>query len=662
MPQIQQQSITSMFTSISSNSALRNSFDEQRYRDALIGLLTRRRVAFSAVEWDELKDMMLAGNPAIEDLLITSRRTAVRYIASNYILYREQLKVKLSSARGSIHISTDLWTSPHRSALLAVCAQWVSDNYTIEKALLGLPECRYSHSGEKQAQLILETLETFGIQSQIGYHTGDNASSNDTCLKHLESLLREKHAVEFDAKRRRIRCIAHIINLSLQAFLLASSKEALNAAFAAANDVSGEEFLEQFSEVLESHQQKRRENQASSKAPQSQLTQRHSQTRATRDSQSLVNDDFSGIESIPALSKVHRLCVWLHSSTLHADAWEDAVGLRLGTDNKTRWSSWYQVIDRALGKINDIKLFMLQYAGDLGDICLDNDDWDILGKMHAFLQPFASATLYGEGDRSSISASLKLMDSLLVHYEKNKEHYSQSEHRNPRMLRAIEMGWFVLDKYYTMTEEVPVYASALLLNPSCRVAYLKKNWPREWHEPAIAAARRVWDLDFKNRLPPERPTSSDIMPPPSKRRGVVLGQLFESMEAITSDSRTIDDFMTFIEQPTFRIDCTPFEWWCREEQRQRYPRLSQMALEILSIPPESSEPERTFSGSRRTCSWDRSRLTCLNIQRIECIGNWRREGHIQPVSANGQGMCMEPMPEGELEEIDDDSIDLIEWL
>ncbi|KAH8800170.1 hypothetical protein F5884DRAFT_685887, partial [Xylogone sp. PMI_703] len=53
---------------------------------------------------------------------------------------------------------------------------------------------------------------------------------------------------------------------------------------------------------------------------------------------------------------------------------------------------------------------------------------------------------------------------------------------------SIEMGWFVLNKYYTMTEETPVYAVALLLNLSCRVAYLKKNWPDEWHEPAIVAA------------------------------------------------------------------------------------------------------------------------------------------------------------------------------
>lgn len=43
------------------------------------------------------------------------------------------------------------------------------------------------------------------------------------------------------------------------------------------------------------------------------------------------------------------------------------------------------------------------------------------------------------------------------------------------MLQAIDMGWFVLNKYYAMTDNVPVYAAALLLDPSKRQAYIKQN-------------------------------------------------------------------------------------------------------------------------------------------------------------------------------------------
>lgn len=41
------------------------------------------------------------------------------------------------------------------------------------------------------------------------------------------------------------------------------------------------------------------------------------------------------------------------------------------------------------------------------------------------------------------------------------------------MLHCIEMGWFVLDKYYTISGDTLVYAAALLLNPSKRSKYIK---------------------------------------------------------------------------------------------------------------------------------------------------------------------------------------------
>ena len=96
-----------MFVPITSQNGLRNSFNQQAYREAIISLLTRRRMPFSAVEWSEMKDLALACNPAIEDLLISSRRTAVRYIASNYRLYRGQIKEGLAASISPIHIEAD---------------------------------------------------------------------------------------------------------------------------------------------------------------------------------------------------------------------------------------------------------------------------------------------------------------------------------------------------------------------------------------------------------------------------------------------------------------------------------------------------------------------------------------------------------------------------
>ncbi|ENH63497.1 hypothetical protein FOC1_g10000105, partial [Fusarium oxysporum f. sp. cubense race 1] len=74
-----------------------------------------------------------------------------------------------------------------------------------------------------------------------------------------------------------------------------------------------------------------------------------------------------------------------------------------------------------------------------------------------------------------------------------------------------------------------------------------------------------------------------------------------------------------------------------------YPRLSRMAIDILSIPSESAEPERAFSGARRTASWDRLRITCKNLEKVECIGNWLREGLIVPSGEGGLGLVCNPL-------------------
>jgi len=47
-----------------------------------------------------------------------------------------------------------------------------------------------------------------------------------------------------------------------------------------------------------------------------------------------------------------------------------------------------------------------------------------------------------------------------------------------------------------------------------------------------------------------------------------------------------------------------------------------MAIDILLILVMSDEPERVFSGARRTISWERAQLSAKNIERVECLKNW----------------------------------------
>lgn len=175
---------------------LPKAFNQQEYHDAIIRMLTIHRMPFSIIEWDALTQLCLACNPAVNDYLIRSRTTPVRLLLSNFTHYREQLARQLQSAISPIHIQSDLCTSPHRHAILAVCPQWVDKDYRLPKPPLAMPECFGDHSGATQPGLIYEIIKIYGIWSNVGWHTSHNATSNHTCLEELSRLLQVKHQLD----------------------------------------------------------------------------------------------------------------------------------------------------------------------------------------------------------------------------------------------------------------------------------------------------------------------------------------------------------------------------------------------------------------------------------------------------------------------------------
>ena len=73
------------------------------------------------------------------------------------------------------------------------------------------------------------------------------------------------------------------------------------------------------------------------------------------------------------------------------------------------------------------------------------------------------------------------------------------------------------------------------------------------------------------------------------------------------------------EQPYDPRDKGALAWWLQDTQRQRWPRLALLAIDVLSIPAMSDEPERVFSSARRTISWDRGQMIPETIKWRECL-------------------------------------------
>ncbi|KAM3517794.1 hypothetical protein MY4038_010248 [Beauveria bassiana] len=563
----------------SEESILRNTIQLDAFYEAQIQLITRRRLPLNCVSWPEYQALLCAVNPRAEE-----------------------------AAKSKVHFSIDLWSSPHRKAFLGICGQWVDDNYELREALLGLPNIRHNHSGETMSRHLLDTIRHFGIADNVGYFTADNATSNDTCMSALSMSLASEFGVEFHPTERRIRCGGHIINLCLQAFLFASSKEALCAAIEEADrsmDTTAVEYLQE------------------------QLRQRAGKGRRWK-----TTEDQAGWRSMGPLGKLHNIAVFIRSSTVHSDAWHHLAGCALGIDNATRWNSWYMLLRNALDKKDKLMMFQQEHHKALGDDCLTQEDWDILRLTADFLQPFWQATLAQQMIWSSLDQLLYHMDILLKHFEDAKvtcsigvslrqfgsanrqcEQKKYSDH--PRLIHSIHMGWFVLDKYYFKTDETPIYSTALLLHPSKRLKYLHRNWHAERHAGAIGNARQIWS-QYKDYA-----VESTVKDAPEMEM-TVYDKLARSLDVTETDNDDADELEKFINGTPCKIVSSPLAWWSREEQRTEYPRLHKMALDVLSIAPMSDKAERVFSSTRRTISFDRARLGAETIEMTECLGSWKK--------------------------------------
>jgi hypothetical protein len=69
-------------------------------------------------------------------------------------------------------------------------------------------------------------------------------------------------------------------------------------------------------------------------------------------------------------------------------------------------------------------------------------------------------------------------------------------------------------------------------------------------------------------------------------------------------------------------------YWAAKRLDPRSKDLARTALEYLSIPAMSAEPERVFSGAKITISDRRCRLGDDAINALECLKSWNRDGLI----------------------------------
>jgi len=179
------------------------------------------------------------------------------------------------------------------------------------------------------------------------------------------------------------------------------------------------------------------------------------------------------------------------------------------------------------------------------------------------------------------------------------------------------------EKYYNKTDDSPLYAAALILHPNRRLKYIRANWKPRWQKPVLKKVKDLWASYREKASPPFISPVYEKQPSQDKD----LDKFDRIAQSLGKYTRPVsqDEYEDYCNGEPYDIGkMSALEWWCEDQQRQRWPGLSCMAIDILSIPAMSDEPERVFSGARRTISWDRAQMGAETIEMVECLKHWKR--------------------------------------
>ncbi|KAI8406519.1 hypothetical protein FOFC_13989 [Fusarium oxysporum] len=235
-----------------------------------------------------------------------------------------------------------------------------------------------------------------------------------------------------------------------------------------------------------------------------------------------------------------------------------------------------------------------------------------------------------EGKFGAIWEVLLTMEWLLKHLEEFKVQHELDE--EPHLRIGCNLGWMKLDRYYTLTEDSPVYLAALILHPAFRWSTVESQWGDhpDWLVRGKAAVQELWE-EYRN-LPVEQETIPEQ--PTVPRKTTDLDDFMASIRKLSTrpaclPSATRDEYAEWV-ATTDPGDClvdNPIQYWLL--RRRQYPRLSRMAIDVFSIPAMSTEPERIFSLAGQMVTAQRGRLQADIIGAAQCISSWEKSGVIQ---------------------------------
>ncbi|EXL90097.1 hypothetical protein FOIG_16633 [Fusarium odoratissimum NRRL 54006] len=617
--------------------------DKTVFQQKLVNWIINSNQSFSIVNGQDLRDIFNYLNPSVEITKANITDVTVRAIAEReFTDNMERVKDALRKSPGQIHIQYDGWKSGNRHALYGITWVFRDSNNRPQKCVLGLPELTERHTGENIAGQIIEIIQEYEISDKLGYFTLDNAGNNKTSMGELGL------EFGFDWEKRWM-----LYGKNPDAF----EKEVFEGLHTAAKE---HEVWRRRGSVGKWH------NFAVEVSRSDTWTDMLKKVQAV---ESQLSDDAQLKKHRPVGVVVDNATRWLSQFSMT----ERALLLR------PFYNSFVQRASNEWEKVNLTRASHIKKGSKLPFFLkkenrMTPDDWHVLGTLYDILLDFQLVVRGLEGDgqgkhRRKVEENEidpPLSDDLC----RNKlGSYSRVRisSRNPRSAKRavanfpdghhlavnINLGWLKLNEYYEHLNDSPLIYGAAVLHPAYRWALFDDLWGDDderqlWITKAKEMVQDLWEREYRDlevddpeiELPANKrlkTSRNKFTAWCTKKRGLTAGGISVTESPIQSPAQSprssvggldLDEYEQWqrdIEDANASVT-DPYEYW--HIRRLKSPRLSRMALDLLTVPPMSAECERLFSTTGRMVTKSRNRLDASTIGLCQTLRSWMRAGLI----------------------------------
>jgi hypothetical protein len=180
--------------------------------------------------------------------------------------------------------------------------------------------------------------------------------------------------------------------------------------------------------------------------------------------------------------------------------------------------------------------------------------------------------------------------------------------------------------------KVSVYYAATALHPRYK-HYFKRFWV---NKPGLLHTTHLrFEHLWSTYKPAEAVATTTLRGSPGRATSSFDDAIDSVLDNDTDSLGAEDEYNSWLTEPAWTADqykfgCTAIEYWL--QQRLKYPNLSQLAIDVMTIPASSADCERVFSGTGRVMEPQRRKMGSELLAALICTQRWIKAG-FQPPNA-----------------------------